>query len=130
MRECATFRPFPSHATPRGVREFFDEIFRILGERPRPIEVVVDFSEAELEKAITLDFEAGEPVFRQDGRNAAHARLGGRWLAEHDIPLVLSRRKSRFFLVPVEGDRIRVRPKMPKMWYNVGMINLERSCNT
>jgi len=129
MRECATFRPFPIHATPRGVREFFDEIFGMLGERPRPIEVVLDFGEAELKQPIILDFEAGEPVFRQEGRNAAHARLGGRWLAEHDIPLVLSRRKSRFSLVPVEGDRIRVHPKTPKMWYNTTVINFERSRN-
>lgn len=126
MRERATFRPFPQHATPRGVRDFFDEVFGMLGEHPRPIEVILDFREAELHSPVAIGFEAGEPVFRQEGRNAARAHLGGRWLAEHDIPLVLSRAKSRFCLTPAEGNRIRVQPKTPKMWYNVVRLIFER----
>lgn len=130
MRECATFRPYSSRATPRGVSEFFAEVFRQLDERPRPVEVTLDFSEADLREPIVVDFEAGEPVFRQKGRNAAHARLGGRWLAECDVPLALSLRQSRFLLTPAGGNRVRVQPKTPKMWYNVPWLNFERKCNT
>jgi len=70
--------------------------------------VEVDFSEASPAEAVVLDFEAGEPVFRQCGRHAAHGKFGGCWLAEHDVPLELSRATTAFLLVPDGAGRTRV----------------------
>jgi len=111
--EKAIFRPSPEHANPRGVCDFFAEVFAALGANARTVEVEIDFSEADVVEPIVLNLEKGEPVFSQQGSNAAHAKLGGRWLAEHDVPLVLSQTKTRFLLSPTCGERIKVRILRP-----------------
>jgi len=113
--EKAIFRPSVEHANPRGVCGFFAEVFAALDAKPRLVEVEIDFSEAFIDTPIAVDFEKGEPVFRQEGCNAAHGKFRGRWLAEHDVPLTLSLRSTKFELVPTNDNRIRVRT-VPRGW--------------
>jgi len=107
--EKAIFRPSVEHANPRGVCGFFAEVFAELGATPRAVEVEIDFSEAFVDTPIAIDFEKGEPVFRQEGCDAVHGKFSGRWLAEHDVPLTLSLRTAKFVLEPTNGNRVRVR---------------------
>jgi len=107
--ERAIFRPMADGASPIGVRAFFQEVFTRLGAAPRPVEVVVDFSESPPASPIFIDFVRGEPVFRQEGRRAAYGATGCRWLAEHDVPLRLSDGMTHFQVLPAGGDRLRVR---------------------
>lgn len=107
--EKAIFRPSPEHANPRGVCGFFAEVFAALGARARTVEVEIDFSESDVVEPIALNFEKGEPVFSQRSCNSAHAKLGGRWLAEHAVPLTLSQKTTRFLLAPTDGGRVKVR---------------------
>jgi len=107
--ERAIFRPSVEHANPRGVCGFFAEVFAALDAKPRDVEVEVDFSEAFPDEPVVLDFEKGEPVFRQEGVNAAHGKFRGRWLAEHDVPLTLSLKSTHFRLSPTDDNRIKVR---------------------
>jgi len=82
---------------------------------PRAVEVEIDFSEAFIDAPIAIDFEKGEPLFRQKGRDAAHGKFRGRWIAEHDVPLTLSLRSAKFALEPANGNRVRVRA-VPRGW--------------
>jgi len=113
--ERAIFRPSVEHANPRGVCGFFAEVFAALDAKPRTVEVEIDFSEAFVDEPVMLDFEKGEPVFRQEGVNAAHGKFRGRWLAEHDVPLTLSLKSTRFRLDPTDDNRIKVR-LAPQGW--------------
>jgi len=107
--ERAIFRPSAEHATPRGVEDFFADVFAALEASPRELRVELDFREAAPAEPIVLDLVGGEPVWRQAGRNAAHGRLRGRWLALHAVPLPLPRGIARFRLSPASGNRIKVR---------------------
>jgi len=113
--EKAIFRPSVEHANPRGVCDFFAEVFAALDAKPRAVEVEIDFSEAFIDEPVVLDFEKGEPVFRQEGCNVAHAKFRGRWLAEHGVPQTLSTGVAKFKLMPTDGNRIKVRA-VPRGW--------------
>lgn len=106
--EKAIFRPSAEHANPRGVCGFFAEVFAALDAKPRTVAVEIDFSEAYVAEPVVLDLEKGEPVFRQDGSDAAHGKFRGRWLAEHDVPLAMSLKSTKFVLTPTDGSRVKV----------------------
>jgi len=130
--EKAIFRPGIEHATPQGVADFFAEVFAALLERPRSVMVTVDFSEAEEVGPLTLDLEKGEPVFLQEDARTARTRLGRCWIAEHAVPLVLSRRLTCFLLIPADSGRIKVRLLRPGLlfWYNMWeLIGRQRNEN-
>jgi len=107
--EKAIFRPSVEHANPLGVGDFFADVFAALDAAPRAVEAEIDFSETGVGEAVVIDLEKGEPVFCQPGAESFRCKFGGRWLAEHDVPMALSRGKTRLCLTPTDGNRVKVR---------------------
>ena len=94
--------------SPRELMGYFAELFREMDARPREMLVTV-WTKNDRGARFTIDLEAGEPVFRREGMNAAHAAFRGRYLAEHPVPYTLPlHRAARFILRPASGNRVRV----------------------
>ncbi len=99
----------PDNPSPRQLMGYFAEVFAALDAMPRPLHVEVETANAAGANA-AIDFERGEPVFRIEGRGAAHANFRRRWIAEHPVPLLLSRRgKTHLTFIPTTGNRVKVR---------------------
>ena len=99
----------PDDPSPRRLMGYFAEVFAALDAAPRPFHVEIESADGAGSDA-AIDFEQGEPVFRVEGRNAVHANFRRRWIAEHPVPLRLSRRgKTHLAFIPTTGNRVKVR---------------------
>ena len=95
--------------SPRELMGYFAELFREMDARPREMLVTV-WTKNDRGARFAIDLEKGEPVFRREGMNAAHASFRGRYLAEHEIPLALSlNRATKLEFIPTTGNRVKVR---------------------
>ena len=90
-----------------GVRACFASVFASLDERPRPLALLIE----PVGRDTAVDLAAdGALVFRIAGRRAVKVDFRGRYLAEHEVPLALSRRRpTRLVLLPTSGNRVKVR---------------------
>lgn len=105
--ERVSIRLDPDDPSPRRLMGCFAEVFAALDAVPRPLRVEVEVG---VWVNAAIDIEKGEPVFRIEGRNAAHSNFRHRWLAEHPVPLSLSRRgKTRLVFIPTTGNRVKIR---------------------
>lgn len=91
------------------LRGYMAEVFAALDERPRKLLLTIDVRN-DAGKRFTVDYQAGEPVFKAEGQKDAKASFRGRYLCEHRVPLDLPvAGKARFVLVPTGGNRVKVR---------------------
>ena len=103
-REKAIFRPDPFGLSAAKIASFFEELFAILGERPRETELCVELPEG---GRFSMDVEKGEMVVL-DASCAKREPCAGRgFIVEFPVPFVLGV-KTRFVLSPVSGGRVRV----------------------
>ena len=82
------------------VRDLFAEIFAELDARPRERAM-------RALAAFGVSIDCGEPVFSCSGTRAG-ARLRGRWIAEHPVPLEVKPGEIVRF-EPAGGNRVKVR---------------------
>ncbi|MGN0855544.1 MAG: hypothetical protein ACI4R9_08505 [Kiritimatiellia bacterium] len=88
--------------TPTELKAQFAAVFVEMDARPRPLKLTLAGVDG-----MTLDLVDGEPVF-SDGAEQAKASFRRRWLAEHEVPLVL-RSGMKLRLLPTSGNRVKVR---------------------
>ena len=87
---------------PGKFRSFFAEVFATLDARPRRAVVKL------LEGGVTVDLVEGNPVFSDGRGESAAADFRRRWIAEHPVPMKLSRGDCLTF-TPASGNRVKVR---------------------
>ena len=104
-REKAIFRPDPFGLSAAKIASFFEELFAILGERPRETALDVELPR---DGEYQLRIDGGRLVFLGPSGDEAVLDLKGRYLAEHPLPVVFSR-KTSFTIAPAAGGRFKVK---------------------
>ena len=109
LMEHVTIRIERDNPSPQRLVGYFAEVFAAMDEYPRQMQVEVRV-ENEEGLDFELDLEEGEIVVRAQGKNAARGKMGGRYLAEHPVPIILkSAKPTRFVFEPTTGGRVKVR---------------------
>ncbi len=93
---------------PAELKAYMAQVFASLDEKPRKIFLEID-AKGEKEADVSIDLVDGEPVFSVEGHRSVRGSYRGRWLAEHPVPLVLRKGRTRLVLEPTTGNRVRVR---------------------
>ncbi len=95
--------------SPVELKGYMAALFASLDERPRPLMVKLDVRN-DRRSRVSIDFKDGEPVFCIEGQHPARADFRGRYVAEHEVPLVLPRfGVRRLVMEPVDSNRVKVR---------------------
>ncbi len=107
--ERVTVRTDRDDPSPVELRAYVAELFAAMDERPRQMFVRFDLRN-DRRTGFSIDIVDGEPVFLSDDGREAKASFRGRWLAEHPVPLRLSRFLcTTLVMEPAGGNRVRVR---------------------
>ena len=99
-------------------RSCFSRVFRTEDANPRPLLVKVCATN-DCDRLVAIDVQGGNPVFHVAGGDSAVANFRGRWLPEHEVPLMLNPPGKRWFvMLPTDGNRLRVRcAKWWERWF-------------
>ena len=107
--ERVTIRTDRDDPSPAELKSYMAELFAAMDERPRQMYARFDLRNGR-GTSFTIDIAEGEPVFMTDDGRESRASFRGRWLADHPVPLRLSRRGSTMLVLePTCGNRVRVR---------------------
>jgi hypothetical protein len=106
--EKVTVRIDDKNPSSKDVASYFAQIFSALDENPRRLSVTVISATPE-SKLVSIDFSNdGKIVFSVGTEDSTIADFRSRWIAEHEVPFVFKRRKTRLFFHPAEGNRVKV----------------------
>ena len=117
MERC-TIRIDRDDPTAAELRGCFSRVFREQDASPRPVLLTVSTRNSRGE-LVAVDVKNGNPVFLIQGRDSSAADFRGRWLADHELPLVLNPPGlTRLVVSPTDGNRLRFRrAKWWERWF-------------